>query len=416
MIFYDIVIRFYFWGICMSSLFSAKAKKWITGRRGIKESLNKIGFSKDKWVWFHCASFGEFQEGKDLIERFKKQYPDIKILLTFFSSTGYELQKDYEAADHVCYLPLDTRSNAPFFLDTVKPVAAFFIRNDIWPNYISACSARKVPLFLVSFPLSADSWFLRFPVRGFYRNIFKKFTCIFVHNTNTVRLLSQAGFSNAAISTGNSRVDRMINVSKEDFNNEQVKSFIAGKFCFIAGSTLNKDRKIFLDAFIDHKDEDIKWIIVPHEINKHEINEAKKLIGKDMVCYTEFESYKGVAKLLWIDHVGMLSRIYKYVSISLIGGGYDPEGIHSIIEPAVFGCPVCFGPVHRGYGEALDMLNLGTAAIVRNKEELWGFIFKYKSNPELLEIHRELKMNYITREAGATDKILHYLADKKYFS
>ena len=416
MFIYSILIRLYYLAILGVSFFNPKAKKWITGRNNWRTKLSATDFSKQKWVWFHCSSYGEFQDGKSLMDAFKELHPEIKILLTFFSPTGFELKKDYAGASAVCYLPLDTRQNAAFFIDTVKPLAAFFIRHDIWPNYVTACANRKTPTFLVSFTLNASSSFLKYPLQNFYRKIFTKYSALFVQDANSAKLLSENGMNENIIGAGNLRADRVIEASKENRRNELIEKFVAGNFCCIAGSTETTDTEMFLETFQQLQSENIKWIIVPHEINRAEIISAKNSFREKIVVFSETQQLNETTKLLWFDQVGQLANLYRYASLAFIGGGFNHAGIHSILEPMVYGCAICFGPNNRQYKEAQELLSTGGAQIIHNKNELADFILRYKNDHELLEKVKSENEKYILQSAGATQMIMKYLDDKKYFN
>jgi len=382
----------------------------VSGRKNWRERFASIDFTKDKWVWFHSSSLGEFNDGKCIIEAYKKKYPHIKILLTFFSSSGYEYEKNYPYVDMVCYMPMDTKSNAAFFLDTLKPAAAFFIRNDVWPNYVLECAARNIPVFLVSFVLNANSTFLKFPLRNFYRNVFRKYNAIFVHEAVSKKLLDENHFNDRVIVSGNSRIDWVIGIQQAPFHDAGIEKFIAGNFCCISGSTLAKEREIFLEVFAKNQSADIKWIIVPHDIDQQEIKNAKETFKDKMICLSEIQNLNSGHSLLWIDSVGILAKVYRYTDIAFIGGGFIESGIHSILEPAVYGCQVCFGPCYRDYKSANDMLAYGGAKVVNNAEELQAYIMTYKNDKALLEKRKSENINYISQSAGATQMMLDYLA------
>jgi 3-deoxy-D-manno-octulosonic-acid transferase len=416
MFIYGIIIRLYYLAIFGASPFNAKAKKWMVGRRRWRKQLGTIDFLKHKWVWFHCSSFGEFQDGKSLMETFAKQHPDIKILLTFFSSTGFELQKDYTGASAICYLPLDTAGNAAFFLDTVKPMAAFFIRHDIWPNFVRACADRNIPDCLVSFTLNTESGFLKFPLKNFYRSIFQCYTCIFVQYPEDENILRQNVFSSNIIVSGNSRIDRIVEAGKENRQLSVMDEFVKDSFCVIAGSTHARDREIILETYGKLKTENIKWIIVPHEIDVLEIERARNVLKDEMAVYSQSKQVDGKAKLLWIDQVGILAHLYRYADIAFIGGGFSKAGIHSILEPALYGCAVCFGPNHRQYKEALDLMNGEGASLVNDTNELAGFILKFKNDNTLLARVKALNSGYILNAPGASKNIMQYLEEQPWFN
>jgi 3-deoxy-D-manno-octulosonic-acid transferase len=414
MAFYGIIIRVYFLVINIAALFSAKAQKWVVGRRNWREKIAAVDFSQNQWLWFHFSSYGEFQDGQYLIELIRKQYAEYKILLTFFSSTGIELTQQYKGADYICFLPLDTANNADFMIKHVKPQCMFFIRNDIWPNYIWEARKNNVPVFLAIFALNASSSFLKFPVRAFYQKTFRKFTAVFTQDATTCELLSANSFNENVIVTGNARVDRVLEIGREEFKNSNVENFISGGFCFLAGSTHIDDRKLFVETFLKLENEAIKWIIVPHEIDTDEKEAARKQLGDKVIFYSEASQLNEKAKLLWVDHVGILAQLYRYADVVFVGGGFDRGGIHSMIEPLVYGCPVCFGPENRSYKEVTDLIASGGAAVVHNSQDLSAFVLKYKQQKELLAATKQANRDYLLKAGGASSKILSYLDEKGY--
>lgn len=380
----------------------------MRGRKNWRSRYSSIPFHENKWVWFHCCSYGEFQDGKSVMEAFRMNYPDYKILLTFSSPSGYEMLKNYKGADKVLYLPLDTASNAAFFVNCVKPAFVFFVRNDIWPNYVRALCKKGIPMFLISFTLTAKSKFFKFPQQSFYRNTFQSFSTIFVQDERSKNILEQYNFSNHIFVSGNCRIDCIQKIQEEHFEIPSIEKFVAGQFTVIAGSTLEKDRQLFLAVFSELKNENIKWIIVPHEIHKTEIAEAKKMFGNELLLFSEMDRLTSAHKLLWVDHVGLLAKMYKYAQVAFIGGGFNSIGIHNILEPAASSCAVCFGPNHRDLPEAIDLLANG-AKVIHTEKELKDLILHYKKNPGNLSSIQISNMNYVRENSGATEKTFEQL-------
>ncbi len=380
----------------------------MRGRIGLNDRIRNINFKESKWIWFHCSSLGEFNDGRILIDAIKKELPGNKILLTFFSPSGYEAIRHYSGADEILYMPLDTRQNTVFFLNTVKPHAIFFVRNDIWPHYVTEAKKRNIPLFLVSFQLSVRSKFLRFPQKYFYKKIFKKYNAVFVQDIISYEFLLKNKISNNLKLAGNLRIDTVCKTSSEDIKLELIEKFINGKFCVIGGSVLQKDSQIMEKVILNWKNDSVKWIIVPHEINDKKIKNLKKVFKDEMILFSEIGDLKGHEKILYVNSVGILSTLYRYAQIAFIGGGFTKVGIHSIIEPAVFGCIICFGPVYRNLPEATDMLNFQGAFIVNNKVELENLILKM-INSEERKIMAEKNRNYIVCRQGATAKVVRHV-------
>ncbi len=402
---YSFIIRIYSSAIRLASFFNPKAKRWINGRKNWKEKFSSLPFHENKWAWFHCCSFGEFQDGKSVIEAFHQRYPNHKIILTFYSPTGFELVQNYENSDLVFYLPPDTKTNAAFFLNCLKPSIVFFIRNDIWPNYLLLLKEKHIPSYLVSFTLSEKSRFLKFPQKLLYKNSFQQFNGIFVQDVISKELLQKNNFNKNIAVTGNSRIDRVQAVCDGNFLLPDFEKFTAGKLTVVAGSTLEKDKAIFLETYAALQNENIQWIIVPHEIEEHEISEMKQQFGEELIFFTGIEHVKPTHKILYVDHVGLLAKIYRYTDIAFIGGGFTKAGIHNILEPAAFGCMICIGPNHKGLPEAADLLKQG-AAIINNADDLTKIIRAYHNNHNSFSVIKAATSSYVKTRTGATKKVI----------
>ena len=410
-IIYHLSIYLYYFIVFLFSFFTAKGKLWINGRKDFRKEITKYNFRDAQWIWFHCSSLGEFNDGRTLIDAIKERYPHYKIILTFFSPSGYENKKNYPNADLVLYLPLDTKSNSRFFIQTINPCLAFFIRNDIWYNYLNELNNRNIPAFLVSFTLNSKSKFLKFPLKQLYKKAFQNFQAIFVQDEQSKIIMDKVLLNNSTINAGNLRADIVSGIAETYYKNSFIEKFIDGKFCIIAGSSHKKDKDVFIETYLRMKNKNIKWIIVPHEINSSEIVNVKKILHNYMILLSESDTINSptLPDILWVNEVGILSKIYRYADIVFIGGGFGKSGIHSILEPAVYGCPVCFGPNHREYPEAIYLINSGGAEIISDSNELEKFILKYSQNKNLLlEINQKNK-TYLNENTGATINVLNYL-------
>jgi len=416
MLFYNLAIYFYAFCVRVVSLFLPKARLMLKGRRSWEQNLAAKISKNDKWLWFHCASLGEFEDGIVLLEKIKTTYTDHKILLTFFSPSGFEKQKYCPAADYVCYLPLDTPANAKAFAGMVNPRAAFIITNDIWVNMITKLADKGVPVFHVSISVNAQSNFFKFPVKHIYKKAFARFTCMFVQNNTTAHLLKKHFALTNLVVTGDTRADRTEQITRQQIDLPGITQFVAGSFCVIGGSLLPKDEELFLAAISALKHKAVKWVVVPHEINKQYIDAQVALASDLMISYSRLAEMKPSHKVLWIDNVGMLSRLYKYGSIAFIGGGFNPIGIHNIQEPAAFGCPVAFGPNYRSYKEAEDLLVLNGAGVIHNTAELITYIENFSTNPQLLAQTQNSNKNYIASTTGASGRIMKLLDERRYLA
>jgi 3-deoxy-D-manno-octulosonic-acid transferase len=406
---YELLIRLYFVFIRFAGLFNTKAALFSEGRRNWKEQLKKIPSGV---VWFHCSSLGEFEDGRIILEQFRKDHPQDKVLLTFFSPSGFEAKKNTALADHVLYLPADTAANADHFVEHLRPRLVLFVRNDIWPNYLQALKRREIPVVMLSFSLSANSAFLKKPQSRFYKKAFVCFDRIFVQNKKTAVLLEKEfSLSNVRV-TGNMRINAICSLAAEAAPFPEISAFVGDAPCIICGSALAADEQMFLALRRKMQSSGIKWIITPHEIDRDRI---VKYCNSDsgMIAYSGIASVTSEHDLLWIDNIGMLSRLYRYADLAFIGGGFDKIGIHNILEPAVYGCPVCFGPNHRSYEEAKDMLRYGGAEVVRSADELEFFMRKYLSDSSLLKEMKRRNSEYVFARIGDKQAIMDEIAALK---
>lgn len=280
---------------------------------------------------------------------------------------------------------------------------AFFIRNDVWPNYLHELERRKIPTYLLTFTLNEKSRFLKYPQKSIYKKAFWKYDIIFVHDMKSKEILEKRGYSRNIVHSGNARIDRVVKIYKEDAVLESIKRFSGQAFRVIAGSAEKRDKKIFLKTYSQLRHLPVKWIYVPHEIHQKEIKKFKSLFPGDVILYSELkDSHDG--KLLFVDMVGILSKIYKYSDLAFIGGGYSEMGIHSILEPAVFGNAICFGPNHREYSEALDLIEMGGARVVKNHSELTAFVSEFYHDRQKSGVINKVNKNYILKNSGAVEK------------
>jgi 3-deoxy-D-manno-octulosonic-acid transferase len=414
MLLYNFGIRVYGLGAILLARFREKPRLWWRGRRDwkarLRQGINQNDGREGEWIWFHCASLGEFEQGRPLIEAFHVRYPQYRILLTFFSPSGYEIRKNYHGADLVCYLPLDTPSNAAEFLDVVQPRLAFFIKYDLWLNYLAALRARAVPTFLVSAILRPESRFFKSSLRKQYAKAFRGFAWIFCQDAATVDLLkSHAGVKNAGVA-GDTRFDRAAQLPDKFSPVEGIAEFIRGRRCIVAGSPWPPDEAILLPAIKALRAEDLCWIVAPHEIHADRIDQLITSEPGRMAKYSTRENIGAETDVLWIDNVGMLSRLYHYATLVYIGGGFG-SGIHNTQEPAVYGNPVIFGPKYDKFQEAVDMLEAGGAAVVQDSEELIKAMQRWLGDEALLMSTRALNRGYMMGKAGATSIVMDKVSE-----
>ncbi|MGC9341376.1 MAG: 3-deoxy-D-manno-octulosonic acid transferase [Bacteroidales bacterium] len=402
-IIYKIGIRVYFLLVLLASPFNEKARRWLRGRRGMWRKIKKnIDPSKDIY-WFHCSSLGEFEQGRPLIERIREEKPDVFILLTFFSPSGYELRKNYSLADLVTYLPLDTRFNAWRFMNLVKPAAAYFIKYEFWYYFLRTLRKKKVPVFLVSAKFRSDQAFFKWWGK-WYRKFLNFFAHIFVQDEQSLLLLKSLGHTNVTIS-GDTRFDRVFEISTKSRDYPGVELFKNNKKILIAGSTWEKDEELLV-RFINENNHDYKFILAPHEINSRKIYKLISEIDSAVVKFTEEDkSAYPRAKVMIIDTIGHLSSVYKYGDIAYIGGGFG-KGIHNILEAATYSLPVVFGPNYQKFTEAVELISKAAAYSISDFDELNENLNLLFGNDNKREECSQKAGDYVKSKLGATDLII----------
>ncbi len=374
---------------------------WKGERSTIKLLQQKVDRSS-KYIWFHAASLGEFEQGRPLIEHIKAKYPNYKILLTFFSPSGYEVRKDYEGADIVCYLPIDTFRNARRFLNAIQPVMVFFIKYEFWYHYLSILKKRNVPTYSVSSIFRPNQIFFRW--HGYeYKKVLRCFTKFFVQNQQSKDLLSSIGINNVEI-TGDTRFDRVLSIKEKAHRLPLVEQFVNHKKTFVAGSSWSPDEEIFIEYFNQHPQ--WKLIIAPHVVNKEHISAIKNKVKGRVVLYSEIN--KGdieTADCLVIDCYGLLSSIYQYGDVTYVGGGFG-AGIHNVLEAAVWNVPVIFGPNNHNFMEARNLIAVGGGFEINNYNEFDNLLNRFSSSSECLKQAGEQAGHFVETCTGATCRIL----------
>lgn len=403
---YNLFIRLYQLTAVILAAFNHKAGKWVAGR---KDLLTYIDFEidhEDDHVWFHCASLGEFEQGRPVIERFGKENPDYKIVVTFFSPSGYDVRKNYQGADYVFYLPHDTQENATKFIEHIFPRLAIFIKYEFWFNYINILSDYKIPVVFISVIFRKNHIYFKWWAK-WYRDQLKKITYYFVQDKNSAHILEKAGIKNVIVS-GDTRFDRVNAIKEHPKSFYKIEKFIQGSFIFIAGSTWPVDDDILI-PLINNNYKGIKYIIAPHQINGEQMRKINDAVQGSVVRYSEYDEEKfRNAQVLVIDQIGMLSSVYQYASVAYVGGGLG-KSIHNVLEPATFGMPVIFGTKYTKFSEAIDLVRLGAAFPVKNAKELEDTAVNLMSDYELLKKTSAIASQYVERKKGATDTIMLFL-------
>lgn len=404
MLLYNTGIRLYLILIRIASLFSEKAKLWLRGRRGWKKNIEGRFSEDEKVIWVHCASLGEFEQGRPLIEKIKEKEPDVKILLTFFSPSGYEIRKDYEKADLVMYLPADTRNNARQFIDLVKPEAAIFIKYEFWYNYLGALQDASIPTYLVSGIFRKEQMFFRWYGLRFLK-ILMGFTMIFVQSEESEKLLLKYGIERVRV-CGDTRFDRVYEIAK---NSPALD--IPGKFCgmrgaIIAGSSWPPEEDMIC-RYINEGGHKLKWIIAPHEIGGDHIASIESKLSVKSLRYSNASmSDLAAFDVLIIDNIGLLSSIYRYGILAVVGGGFG-RGIHNVLEPASWGLPVMFGPRYSKFKEAVDLLAAGAAFSFKDYQQFSSVMSGLLTDKERLNKASGKSLAYVKQNLGASEIVVN---------
>ena len=413
---YNIVIYFVLWGIAIASLFNEKVRKMWRGEREAFKILKQKVDPNAKYIWFHAASLGEFEQGRPLMERIRKDYPQYKILLTFYSPSGYEVRKNYEGADIICYMPVDTRLNAIRFLRLVRPVMAFFIKYEFWSNFLHILKHRNIPTYSVSSIFREDQVFFKWYGRS-YAGVLKCFTRFFVQNEESKRLLEGIGITAVDV-VGDTRFDRVLQIKEAAKQLPICEAFRTGVASsqsadvphhdfkvFVAGSSWPPDENIFIPFFNEHKD--WRLLIAPHVIAEEHLKLILSLIkGKKVVRYTQTTPEEAAeADVLIIDCFGLLSSMYNYGDVAYIGGGFG-VGIHNTLEAAVWNMPVIFGPNNKKFQEAQGLLKSGGGFEINTYEDFSGLMSSLMNDETFLKQAGDKAGTYVAHLDGATDKVL----------
>ncbi len=398
---YTIGIFLYSILIKLVSLFNNKARKRVSGIK--KQKNDKPVGNNKKIIWFHCASVGEFEQARPLIEKIKETKPAYKILLTFFSASGYELRKNYPKADYVTYLPPDSKKNAKNIIETYQPDYVFWVKYEFWYNYLSELKKNNIKTFLISGIFRENQIFFKF-YGNFYRDILKNFTTLFIQNQNSEKLLNSINIKNTAV-VGDTRFDRVLDIFKTSKKINLIENFKQDKLLVIAGSTWFADEQIIV-KFINSNRKNVKFIIVPHEISEEKISKLCNSISEKSILFSEANEKNIQEKnVLIIDNVGMLSSLYKYANIAYVGGGFG-AGIHNTLEPAVCGIPVIFGKKYQNFDEAVGLIDSKAAFSICNYTEFKSVINKIINDKNFRDKTGLSAGNYVRNEAGASCKIL----------
>lgn len=401
---YNLGVVFYTLVIHLVAPFNEKAKLWVTGRKNIFKRIAESVDSSKPTAWFHVSSLGEFEQGRPVIESFKQKYPDYQIVLTFFSPSGYEVRKNYNGVDAIFYLPSDSASNARKFVDLVNPKFVFFVKYEFWYHYLNELNKRHIKTYIFSAIFRPKQHFFKW-YGAWYRKMLGFFSYIWVQNSESEQLLKQIGLVNITVG-GDTRFDRVYQISKESKTVPLVELFSQDKKVIVAGSTWEKDEKI-LELTFKTLHTDVQLVLAPHEIHDSNIQRIATLFGDSCICLSKAtpENIQNF-KVLIIDSIGLLSSLYKYGQVAYIGGGFG-HGIHNTLEAATFGMPVIFGPNYHRFQEANDLILEKAAFSIDNNEQLLNIVFDLFNDVEKQQLCAKSALNYVDKMRGGTDLVIN---------
>lgn len=410
---YTLGIHLYSLAIAFFSLFHRKARTMRLGQWRTNATLRKQIDSNERYIWFHAASLGEFEQGRPVLERIRAEYPDYKILLTFFSPSGYEVKKDYDCADVVCYLPLDTPFSVNKFLSLANPVIAIFIKYEFWGNYLSELKRRDIPVYVISAIFRPGQWFFRWYGRHFLKFI-HCFTHLYVQDEASRTLLAKYGITNTSV-CGDTRFDRVLEVQSHAREIPLIDTFVKQqggekRLTLIAGSSWPSDEEVFIPYFNAHPE--IRLIIAPHEIHREHLQSIESLLKRPFIRLSEANEENLADKdCVIIDSFGLLSSIYRYGELAYIGGGFISSGIHNTLEAAVYDIPVIFGPEYEKFKEACNLLEIGGGFLINNSTDFAEKMDELLADPSLITSAGKIAGEYVRGNAGTTEKIMNDLKD-----
>ncbi len=408
-------------------MWNPKAKLWVAGRK-IFPSTQK---GSKKTVWMHCASLGEFEQGRPLLEAIRKEYPQVKIVLTFFSPSGYEVMKNYNGANHIFYLPMDSAANADKMIDAITPDLVLWVKYEFWYYYLSAFKIRNIPVVMVSGIFRSSQPFFKW-YGTMWREMLNCFSHVFVQNEISKELLASVGIKENVSIGGDTRFDRVIEIAERFEPLPLIEKFCGNSKVIVAGSTWEEDEEELIHYV--KANPDIKFIIAPHEIHEGNIKDVQKEFTGSILYSTlasqhwpnttdhrllttdqrpTTNSQRETRNVLIIDNIGMLSRLYHYAHITYIGGGFEDSGIHNVLEPAVYGKPVIYGPEYEKFAEAVDLIDCGAGICINNALELEYWLNELWKDETLLQQKSKAAKNYVYSKAGATKKLMQYIQEKR---
>ena len=403
---YNLAISISWYLLKIPAFFNPKLRLFIRGRLEVFTQLEKNLKKQEKVIWIHTASLGEFEQGLPVIKKLRSTYPDHKIMVTFFSPSGYEVKKNSDEAHFITYLPMDTAGNVNRFLDLVQPVLAIFVKYEVWPNYLRGLKKRNIPTLMISGRFTSDQVFFTW-YGGFMRTALRQFTHFFVQDDASLNLLKGIGLQNSSIS-GDTRFDRVSEILDRDNSLPFMEQFKGNSLCLVLGSSWPEDESLLIQ-YLQEKTTSLKIVIAPHDIKEGHLNSLKDSLGEKHVLYSELEG-KDISdyQVLILDTIGLLTKVYSYADIAYVGGGFA-TGLHNTLEPAVFGIPVIIGPQYAGFNEARELVKLGGISVIDSAASFTQLIDKLIQDSSFREKMGTINTRFIEDQRGATKKIIAYI-------
>lgn len=404
---YNLVVQLAAFLLKIVALFSPKIKLFVDGRKTVFATLAEKILASDKTIWFHAASLGEYEQGLPVMEKIKNQFPNHKIVVTFFSPSGYEVRKNNAIADATVYLPLDSISNAKQFLKLAHPEMVFFIKYEFWPNYLNELKKQNIKTYLISGIFREKQSFFKW-YGGFYRNALKTFHYFFVQNESSKKLLQSIGFNNVKVS-GDTRFDRVVSILERDNSLDFIEQFKNNTPTIVIGSSWPKDEELLI-KYINQADDTVKFIIAPHNIKPEQIQQLKNSITQKTVLFSEKKGQNlADYPVFIIDTIGILTKIYSYADIAYVGGGFGNPGVHNILEPATFGIPIVIGPNYSHFAEATALVNMEGCITISNQNELHQAFDLLVQNEDERHEKGHICSTFVQMNKGATNTILNHI-------
>ena len=391
--------------------FNSKIRSFNNERKNVLENLENSVSKNDNHIWIHVASLGEYEQGLPIFKEIKSLYKNHKIILSFFSSSGFEVRKNNPIGDLTIYLPLDSPYNAKKFISLLNLKMAFFVKYEFWPNYLQNLRNNSIPTFLLAGLFRENHWFFKWYGSGFLNLLKSSITHFFVQNKDSKNLLLNHNITNCTL-MGDSRFDRVYSLLKQNNEIAKIKEFVGGKICFVAGSTWEKDESLMIDSI--NENNNLAWIIAPHQINEKQIKKFQDRLKCESIIHSNLNQNNfNTAKVLIIDSIGLLTRLYSYSDISYVGGGMSNSGLHNILEPAIFKNPILIGKNYLNFPEAKDLIAEKGAVSVKNAKEFQSVLNKLIENKRTRIEMGEINFNYIKSNLGTTKNVISYLKERK---